>query len=86
MHVSTANNVIEKWGTFNAHKKTSEAYVEQCKVAKQAKTALAILNTSASEGEKTSKKASEKASQKVKEGMDLADAPDPELCMEYQAD
>jgi hypothetical protein len=62
--------------------KASDAYVEQCKVAKQAKAALAILNAATSKGEKTSKK----ASQNTKEGLALADAPDPELRADYQAD
>ncbi len=86
MHMSTAVNTIEKWGTFKAHKEACEAYVEQHKVAKQSKAALAILNVVASKGEKTSKKASEKVSQKAKEGVALADAADPELRVEYQAD
>ncbi len=64
--------------------------MEQCKAAKQAKAAVAILNAAASDGEITSKKASEKASQKAsqkaKEGTALADTPDPELHAEYQAD
>jgi hypothetical protein len=35
---------------------------------------------------KSSKKAPEEASQKAKEGVALANAPDPELHAEYQAD
>jgi hypothetical protein len=90
MHVSTALNAIEKRGTFKAHKEAVEAYVEQRKVVKQAKAALAFPTTPASKGKKTSKKsskkASEKALQKTKEGMALADAPATELHVEYQAD
>ncbi len=86
MHVSMAVNAIKKRGTFKAHKEAWEAYVEQCEAVKQAKAALTILNATARKGEKTSKKASEKASQKAKEGVALADAPDPELRAEYQAD
>jgi hypothetical protein len=86
MHMSTAVNRIKKRGTFKAYKEACEAYVEQRKVAKQVKAALAILNAAMSKGEKTSKKASEKASQKAQEGAALADAPDPELHTEYQAD
>jgi hypothetical protein len=78
-------NATEKQATFKAHKEASEAYVEQRKAAKQAKAALAILNATASNSEKTSKKSSEKASQKVKENVALADNPDPELRAEYQA-
>jgi hypothetical protein len=90
MHVSTALNAIKKWGTFKAYKKAIEAYVEQCKAVKQAKAALALLTAPASKGKKTSnkysKKASEKASKKDKEGVALANAPAPDLRMEYQAD
>jgi hypothetical protein len=82
MHVSTALNAIKKWGTFKAHAEARECYEEQCKAAKQAKATLAVLNAATSKGEKTSKK----ASQKTKEGMALADAPDPELRAEYQKD
>jgi hypothetical protein len=56
MHVSTAVNAIEKWGTFKAYKEACGAYVEQCKAAKQAKAGLAILNAAVSEGEKISEK------------------------------
>jgi hypothetical protein len=77
-------------------RKAHEAYVEQCKVAKQAKAALALLMAPTSEGEKASEKASEKepvkksskkekASKKTKEGAALANAPAPELQDEYQA-
>jgi hypothetical protein len=90
MHVSMAVNAIKKQGTFKAYKEACEAYVEQRKVAKQAKANLAIINAAMSKGEKTSKKtskkASEKASLKAKEGAALADAPDQELRAEYQAD
>jgi hypothetical protein len=92
MHMSTALNSIEKWGTFKAYKEAQEAYVEQREVLKQAKTALAILPAPTSEGKKDSKKASrknssekEKASQMTKEGTALADTSAPELCKEYQA-
>ncbi len=90
MHVSTALNAIKKQGTFKAYKEAVKAYVEQCKAVKQAKAALALLMAPASEGKKASKKAAkkspEKALQKTKEGVALADAPAPELHMEYQAD
>jgi hypothetical protein len=92
MHVSTALNAIKKQGTFKAYNEAQEAYVEQCKVAKQAKAALAILPAPTSKGKKDSKKASgknrsekEKASQKTKEGAALANTSAPELCKEYQA-
>jgi hypothetical protein len=96
MHVSSALDTIKKQGTFKAYKEAHEAYVEQHKVAKQAKATLALLLDPAGKGEKVSKKASEKASakkssekekasQKTKEGAALANAPAPELCNEYQA-
>ncbi len=43
MHVSTALNAIKKRGIFKVYKEAVEAYVEQCKVVKQAKAALALL-------------------------------------------
>ncbi len=79
MHVSTALNTIKKRGTFKAQKEAAKAYVEQRKVVKQAKAALALLTAPASEGKKTSKKsfkkASAKAPQNSKEGTALVDAP-----------
>ncbi len=66
--------------------------MEQCKVAKQAKAAQALLTAPTSKGEKDSKKASakkslkkEKPSQKTKNSMALANASAPKLCNEYQA-
>jgi hypothetical protein len=92
MHVSTALNSIKKQGTFKAYKEVCKAYVEQCKVAKQAKAALAHLTAPTSKGKEDSKKASrkncsekEKASQKTKEGAVSANASASELCKEYQA-
>jgi hypothetical protein len=96
VHVSSALNAIEKWGTLKAYKEAQKAYVEQREVAKQAKAALALLLAPTSKDKKASKKASEKApakessekekaSQKTKESMALANAPVPELCNEYQA-
>ncbi len=86
VHVSTAVDAIKKRGPSKAHKEACEACVEQHNVVKQAKVVPAILNAAASKGKKTSKKSSEKASQKAKESMALADAPDPELHAEDQAD
>jgi hypothetical protein len=60
MHVSTALNAIKKPDTFKAYKEAQEAYVEQRKVVKQAKTALALLTAPTSKGKKVSEKASEK--------------------------
>ncbi len=93
MHVSTALDAIKKQGTFNAYKEACEAYVKQRKAVKQAKAALALLTAPVSKDDNTSKKASkksfkkapEKALQKTKEGTALADAPAPELHMEYQS-
>ncbi len=88
MHVSTALNVIEKWGTFKPYKEAIEAYVEQRKAMKKAKATLALLTVPASEGNKTSKKSFKKASgkalQKTKEDAALTDASAPELHVEYQ--
>jgi hypothetical protein len=100
MHVSSALDAIKKWGTFKAYKEAHKAYVEQCKVAKQAKANMALFTPPTSKGkkvsekaaDKTSKKASgtnrskkEKASQKTKKGAALANAPAPDLCKEYKA-
>ncbi len=91
MHASTALNAIEKRGIFKAYEEAQEAYVLQCKVAKQAKAALAILLAPTSKGKKIFEKASvkkspekEKVSQKTKEGAALANASAPELCKEFQ--
>jgi hypothetical protein len=62
MHVSSALDAIKEQGTFKAYKEAREAYVEQRKVAKQAKAALALLTASTSKGKKDSKKASGKES------------------------
>ncbi len=96
MHVSLALDAIKKWGTFKAYKEAHKAYVDQRKVAKQAKSTLALLQAPTSEGKKGSEKASEKApakkssekekaSQKTKEDAALTNAPAPELCDKYQA-
>ncbi len=89
MHVSTALNAIEKWGTFKAYKEAIEAYVEQREAVKHAKAALALLTAPASKGKqasnKAAKKSPEKALQKTKVDAALANAPAPELCEEYQA-
>ncbi len=60
MHVSTALDAIEKWGTFKAYKEACKAYVEQRKVAKQVKTTLALVMAPTSKGKKDSMKASGK--------------------------
>jgi hypothetical protein len=92
MHLSTALDAIKKQGTLKAYKEAQEAYVEQRKVAKQAKAALALLMAPTSKGKKDSKKASrknrsekDKASQKTKKGAALVNASAPELHKEYQA-
>jgi hypothetical protein len=100
MHVSSALNAIKKWGTFKAYKEAHKAYVEQHKVAKQAKADMSLFTTPTIKGkkankkgtEKASKKASgenrsekEKASQKTKECTASSDAPAPDLCKEYKA-
>ncbi len=99
MHMNSALNTIKKRGTFKAYKEAHKAYVEQHKVARQAKADMALFRTPTSEGEKASKKAAkkasekasgksrsekEKASQKAKEGVALSNAPAPDLCKEYK--
>ncbi len=66
--------------------------MEQRKVVKQAKAALAVVLAPTSKGKKASWKASvkkspekEKASQETKESMALVNAPAPELCNKCQA-
>ncbi len=56
MHVSSALNAIKKRGTFKAYKEAHKAYLEQNKLAKQAKAALAFFTASTSKGKKASKK------------------------------
>jgi hypothetical protein len=60
MHVSTALDAIKKQGSFKAYKEAQKAYVEQRKLAKQEKAALAILPAPTSKGKKDSEKASGK--------------------------
>jgi hypothetical protein len=83
MHVSTALDVIEKRGTFKSYTEAHALYVENCKLTKQAKAALAKLDKATSKGDRTP---SRKASQKSQAGAALADAPDPELHAIYQND
>jgi hypothetical protein len=64
MQVSSAHDAIKKRGTFKAYKEAHDAYVDQRKVAKQAKAALALLTAPTSKGEKDSEKASGKESAK----------------------
>jgi hypothetical protein len=64
MHVSSDFDAIKKRGPFKAYKEAHEANVKQCKVAKQAKAALALLLAPTSEGKKASEKASEKVPSK----------------------
>jgi hypothetical protein len=96
MHVSSALDAIKKQGTFKAYREAHEAYLEQRKVAKQAKATLAPFTASTSKAEKAFEKASEKeptkkssekekASKKTKEGTALANAPAPELFGKHQA-
>jgi hypothetical protein len=77
MHVSLALDAIEKRGTFKAYKEAHETYVEQCKVAKQAKAALALLTAPTSKGEKASKKASEKEPAKKSSEKEKASEKEP---------
>jgi hypothetical protein len=56
MHVSTALDAIKNRGTLKAYTDAHALYVEQCKLAKQAKVALAELNNATREGKYTSKK------------------------------
>ncbi len=67
MHMSSALDAIKKRGTFKAYKEAHEAYVEQRKVAKQAKADMALFTAPTSKGKKASKKASKKAYEKASE-------------------
>jgi hypothetical protein len=77
MHVSSALDAIKKRGTFKAYKDTHKAYVEQCKVAKQVKAALALLTAPTSKGKKDSKKASGKESAKKSSEKEKASEKEP---------
>ncbi len=100
MHVSSALNVIEKWGTFKAYKEGHKTYVAQKEAAKEAKANLQLFATPASKGEKANKKGTEKtsveafgknlsekekASQKTKEGATQVDTTAPDLRLECKA-
>jgi hypothetical protein len=50
MHMSSALDTIEKWGTFKAYKDGYETYVEQKEAAKEAKANLQLFATPASKG------------------------------------
>ena len=99
MHVSTALDAIEKWGTFKAYKQAHEAYVEQKEAAKEAKVNMNLFATAASKGKKATKKGTEKAlkeasgknsskkeeaSQMNKEGEVSTNATAPELHNKYK--
>jgi hypothetical protein len=77
MHVSSALDAIKKRGTFKAYKDAHKAYVEQRKVAKQAKAALALLTAPTSKGKKDSKKASGKESAKKSSEKEKASEKEP---------
>jgi hypothetical protein len=72
MHVSSALNAIKNLGTFKAYKEAYKAYVEQRKVAKQVKAALALFTAPTSKGKKASEKASEKEPAKKSSEKDKA--------------
>jgi hypothetical protein len=82
MHMRFALDAIKKRGHFKAHKEAKEAYVKQCNLVKQAKTTLAELDRTTSEGAGTSKK----SSKKHKEATATAKAPEPNLQAMYQSD
>ncbi len=65
MHVSSTLNAIKKQGTFKAYKEAHEAFIEQRKVAKQAKANMALFTAPTSKGVKASKKAAKKSSKKA---------------------
>jgi hypothetical protein len=77
MHVSSALNAINKWGTFKAYKEAHKAYVEQRKVAKQANATLALLMAPTSKCKKDSKKASGKESAKKSSEKEKASEKEP---------
>ncbi len=74
--------MIKKRGHFKAHKEANNTYVEQRNLVKQAKTALAELDRTTSEGAGTSKK----SSKMHKEATAMADSPEPDLQAMYQLD
>jgi hypothetical protein len=65
MHVSSALDAIEYWGTFKACKEAHEVYVEQCEVLKQLKADMSLFTTPTSESEKANEKRTEQASNKT---------------------
>ncbi len=75
MHMGLILDTIKKQGHFKAYKEAYELYVEQRKMAKQAKAALAEIDVGISKGAGTSKKSSKKA----KEAPTMADATEPKL-------
>ncbi len=77
MHVSSALDTIKKWGTFKPHKEAHKAYVEQRKVANQAKDALALLAAPTSKDETDSKRASGKESAKRSSEKEKASEKEP---------
>jgi hypothetical protein len=75
-------DAIKKKGQFKARDEANKAYVEQCKLVKQAKATLAKLDGTNSKGTGSSKK----PSKKDKEAAATAGKPDFDLQAEYQLD
>ncbi len=75
MHVGLAMDVIKKQRHFKACEEAHELYVEQHKMAKQAKASLAELDGATSDGAGTSRKSFKKA----KEAVAMADTTEPDL-------
>ncbi len=80
--MGSALDEIKKRGHFKAHNKANKAYVEQCKLVKQAKATLAKLDGSTSKWAGFSKK----PSNSHKEAVATADTPEPDLQAVYQLD
>jgi hypothetical protein len=77
MHVSSAFNAIEKQGTFKAYKEAHKAYVEQRKVAKQARPLWPFFTAPTRKGEKDSEKASGKETLKKSSEKEKASEKEP---------
>ncbi len=82
IHVGSALKAIKKKGYFKAHKAANMAYLEQCKLAKQAKTHLAKPDGTTSKVTGASKKSTKKPNKTAA----VASPADPSLQAEYVSD
>ena len=79
MQVRSTLEAIKKKGSFKAQEDANEAYVEHHNLVKQAKSALAKLDGTTSDGTGSSRK----SSKKPKDTAATAIQPDPTLQAEY---